>query len=113
MLRGPVHISLVMGVASGMPAKPQWLPLLRDEMSPHHHFQVIAIGRDNVWPLHRACLELGGNVRTGLEDTFYLPDGSRAATSAQLIEQLVAMAREVGREPASPAEARAMIGVAQ
>ena len=111
MLKGHVHVSLVMGVASGMPANPDWVPLLRNEMNPKHHFQVIAIGREEVWPLHRKCLELGGNVRTGLEDTFYLPDGSRARTSGDLIEALVSMCRESGREPATPAEARVMIGV--
>ena len=82
-------------------------------MNPDHHFQVIAIGRQEVWDLHRKCIELGGNVRTGLEDTFYLPDGSRATSNAQLIEALVAMCREMGREPATPAEARKMIGVKQ
>lgn len=113
LLKAPIHISLVMGVASGMPAKPEWVPLLRNEMNPDHHFQVIAIGRQEVWDLHRKCIELGGNVRTGLEDTFYLPDGSRATSNGQLIEALVAMCREMGREPATPAEARKMIGVKQ
>ena len=72
---------------------------------------MIAIGRQEVWDLHRKCIELGGNVRTGLEDTFYLPDGSRATTNGQLIEALVQCLREGGREPASPAEARKMVGV--
>lgn len=111
MLSAPLHISLVMGVASGMPAKPAWVPLLRDEMNQEHHFQVIAIGRQEVWDLHRKGIELGGNCRTGLEDTFYLPDGSRATSNGQLIEALVKLVREVGREPASPAEARKMVGV--
>ena len=75
------------------------------------HLQVIAIGREDVWPLHRKGLELGGNVRTGLEDTFYLPDGSRATTNGQLIEALVSLCREMGREPATPEEARLMVGV--
>lgn len=54
LLADPIHISLVMGVASGMPANPDWLPLLRAEMNPETHWQVIAIGRqDTVWPLLR------------------------------------------------------------
>jgi hypothetical protein len=74
---------------------------------------VIAIGREDVWPLLRRCAELGGNVRTGLEDTFYLPDGKRATSrypslvvdgerhggSGQLIGELVSTLRSVGREP--------------
>jgi 3-keto-5-aminohexanoate cleavage enzyme len=111
LFAGPAHVSLVMGVASGMPAKPEWLPLLIEEMSPGAHWQVIAIGRQEVWPLHRRCLELGGNVRTGLEDTFYLPDGRKAGGNGELIEALAKMAREGGREIASPTEARRILGL--
>ena len=77
-----------MGVASGMPAKPAWLPLLIDEMPAGARWQVIAIGRREVWELHRAAAELGGNLRTGLEDTFYLPDGEKATSNGVLVEAL-------------------------
>lgn len=110
----PKHfsVSFVMGVASGMANKPSWIPLLVDELSENakRQWQVIAIGREEVWPLLRRAAELGGNVRTGLEDTFYLPDGTRATSSGQLIDALVKTLRETGREPASPSEARKMIG---
>jgi uncharacterized protein (DUF849 family) len=111
MFSGPAHISLVMGVASGMPAKPEWLPLLIEEMPPNAHWQVIAIGRQEGWPLHRRCVELGGNVRTGLEDTFYLPDGRKAGGNGELIEALAHVVRVGGREVASPAEARLILGL--
>ncbi len=111
MLRAPVHVSLVMGVASGMPAKPSWLPLLLEEMSPAMSWQVIAIGRAEVWALHRRAAELGGHLRTGLEDTFYLPDGRRASSNGELVEALVRVAREVGREVASVEEAREVLGL--
>ena len=107
----PPHLSLVMGVESGMPAKPSWLPLLKEEMLPGTHWQVVGIGRQEVWPLHRACAELGGDLRTGLEDTFYLPDGSKAKSNGPLIEALARVAVETGRGVASPAEARALLGV--
>lgn len=106
------HVSLVMGVASGMPAKASWLPLLISELPPKAHWQTILIGRQEVWPVHRAAAELGGNLRTGLEDTFYLPNGEKARGNGALIEALVAVARDVGREPTSPAETRAILGVA-
>ena len=99
----------MMGVASGMPAKAEWLDLLVKELQPGYHWQVIAIGREEVWKLHRRCAELGGNMRTGLEDTFYLPDGTRATSSAQLVREAVKILREVGREPATPEQARAML----
>jgi len=111
LLKPPVHVSLVMGVASGMPAKPEWLPLLVEEMSPEMQWQAIVIGREEVWPVHRKTAELGGHLRTGVEDTFYLPDGSKTASNGQLIEALVRTARETGREIASPAEARQHLGL--
>jgi uncharacterized protein (DUF849 family) len=111
MFEGAAHISLVMGVASGMPAKPEWLPLLIEEMPKGAHYQVIAIGRKEVWDLHRRCVELGGNVRSGLEDTFYLPNGEKAVSNGLLVEALAKIVREVGREIASPAEARQILGL--
>jgi uncharacterized protein (DUF849 family) len=104
-------ISLVCGVASGMPCKPAWLPLLVDELPEGARWQTIAIGRQEVWAMHRRTAELGGNLRVGVEDTFYLPDGERTTGNGQLVETLVGMAREVGREPMSPAEVRAYLGL--
>eukprot|EP00948_MAST-09A_sp_MAST-9A-sp1_P002818 g2818.t1 len=112
LMKQPITVSLVMGVASGMPAKAEWLPLLVDEISDETRWQVIAIGRaDETWPLLRKAAELGGNVRTGLEDTFYRLDGSRATGNGELIQDLVEVLRETGREPASPAEARVLLGL--
>lgn len=113
MFRGDPHLSFIMGVDSGMPASPDLLPILKDELSPNAHWQVIATGpgREKIWKLHRKCIELGGNVRTGLEDTFYLPDGRRATDNGQLVDALVKIVHETGREVASPAEARAIMGI--
>lgn len=110
VLRGPLHVSLVMGVASGMPAKAAWLPLLLDELPPGARWQSIVIGRQEVWEVHRRTAELGGDLRTGLEDTFYLPDGAKATSNGPLIEALVKTARAAGREIATPSEARARLG---
>jgi len=113
MFEGDPHLSFVMGVESGMPARADLVPILKDELPENAHWQVIATGpgREKIWELQRACAELGGNVRTGLEDTFYLPNGEMAKDNGQLIEALVRIAREVGKEPATPAEARAMLGI--
>ena len=111
ILKLPYTVSLVMGVASGMPCDPRWLPLLAEEVNPKAQWQAICIGREEVWDTLRTACELGGNVRTGLEDTFYLPDGTRNTKgNGELIEHLVNICREVGREPASPAETREIIG---
>jgi len=112
LYRGHLDYNFVMGVESGMPADPDLLPILAKLAVPGATWQVTAIGRANVWPLHARAAELGGNLRTGLEDTFYLPDGSKAVGNGPLIEALVAVARAAGREVASPAEARTMLHLA-
>jgi len=98
--------NFVVGVASGMPADPELLPLLLKYMKPGAHWQSTVIGRTEVWDFHRATAELGGNLRTGLEDTFYLPNGERAKSNGELIEAMAKVAEEAGRSIASPEEAR-------
>ncbi|MBH24052.1 MAG: 3-keto-5-aminohexanoate cleavage protein [Myxococcales bacterium] len=110
MLKAPYTVSFVMGVASGMPARADLLPILVDEAPEGcSGWQAIVIGRQSVWPVHRRCAELGGHLRTGLEDTFYLPSGEKVSGNGPLIEAIVGMAREVGREPATPAEVRELL----
>ncbi|MFP4599025.1 MAG: 3-keto-5-aminohexanoate cleavage protein [Persicimonas sp.] len=111
MLSKPYTVSLVQGVASGMPARADLLPILVDLLPDGAHWQSIVIGRDEVWDLHRKTAEMGGHLRTGVEDTYYLPNGDKVAEhgNGRLIEALVSIAREAGREPASPEEAQAMI----
>ncbi len=106
------HYNFVMGVASGMPADERLLPLLLDYRRQGCSWEVTAIGRQDVWAVHRAAARLGGSLRTGLEDTFYLPNGERARGNGELIEAMVGCAREAGREVASPAEAREAMGLA-
>lgn len=111
LYRGHLDYNFVMGVESGMPADPELLPILRRLTAPGATWQVTAIGRADIWPLHRRTAELGGNLRTGLEDTFYLPDGSKATGNGPLIDAIVRIAREAGREIASPAEARSILHI--
>jgi len=113
MFQGDPHLSFVMGVDSGMPARADLLPILKDELPENAHWQVIATGagREKNWELHRKCVELGGNVRTGLEDTFYLPNGEKATDNGQLVEALVKMVQETGREVASPSETLKILGI--
>lgn len=111
MVEAP-QINLVMGVASGMPADPDLLPLLLKYMPPGSSWQVTAIGRAEIWALHRQAAALGGHLRTGVEDTFYLPDGRRAAGNGALVEALADVARDAGRTLATPAQARTIWGLA-
>ncbi|MBB3168132.1 3-keto-5-aminohexanoate cleavage protein [Simiduia aestuariiviva] len=98
--------NFVMGVASGMPADSELLPLLLKYLPGDNPWQTTLIGRQEIWPVHRRTAELGGHLRTGLEDTFYLPNGERAAHNGQLIEALAKIAEQSGRAIASPAQAR-------
>jgi 3-keto-5-aminohexanoate cleavage enzyme len=104
-------VNFVMGVASGMPTDPALLELLVKYVSKECSWQVTAIGREEIWALHRRTAELGGNLRSGVEDTFYLPNGEKTTGNGPLIENLVKIAREVGREVASPSEARKILGL--
>lgn len=112
MFSGVPEVNLVMGVASGMPCDADLLALLPRWMPPGAVWQTTLIGRAEIWPVHQKTAELGGMLRSGLEDTFYLPDGTRARGNGELIEALAACARRAGRAIASPAEARARLGLA-
>jgi uncharacterized protein (DUF849 family) len=111
MFTGVPEVNFVMGVASGMPCDADLLTLLPRYAPRDCVWQTTLIGRAEIWPVHRKTAELGGMLRTGLEDTFYLPGGERARGNGQLIEALARVARECGREVASPAEARARLGL--
>jgi uncharacterized protein (DUF849 family) len=111
MFREQPRYNFVMGVESGMPADPDLLPILRRLALKDARWQVTAIGRAEIWRLHRRAAELGGDLRTGLEDTFYLPDGAKAASNGPLVEALARYAREAGRAVASAAEAREALGL--
>jgi len=108
---GRAEYNLVMGVASGMPCDADLLALLPRWMAPGSVWQSTLIGRAEIWPVHQATAELGGMLRTGLEDTFYLPNGDRAGGNGVLIEALAQCAQRAGRAVASPAEARTMLGL--
>jgi uncharacterized protein (DUF849 family) len=71
---------------------------------------VIGISRDQ-WKLVAAALTLGGNVRVGLEDNFYLPSGEMARSNGDLIAEARRMVEAIGRRPATVAEARELLGV--
>jgi 3-keto-5-aminohexanoate cleavage enzyme len=113
MTKGKPQYNFVMGVDSGMPADPALLPILTKLIIEGCAWQVTAIGRANIWALHARAAELGGHLRTGLEDTFYLPDGRKARSNGELVAALADCARAAGRAIASPAEARVLMGLSR
>jgi uncharacterized protein (DUF849 family) len=110
VLERPFHVSLIMGVLGGIPATVENLAHQVRQLPDDSTWQVIGISRDQ-WPLVNAALAMGGNVRVGLEDNFYLPSGEMAESNADLVSAATEMARQVDREPATPDEAREIMEV--
>jgi 3-keto-5-aminohexanoate cleavage enzyme len=114
LLQPPLQISLVMGVTGGIRPTPRNVTLMSDQIpggpEGENQWQVIGISRDQ-WKLLAASLVLGGNVRAGVEDNLYLPNGEMCKSNGELIAKARQMAEDIGRRPASVAEARELLGV--
>ena len=114
LLEPPLQISLVMGVTGGIRPTPRNVTLMSDQIpgGPEgpNQWQVIGISRDQ-WKLLASSLVLGGNVRAGVEDNLYLPNGEMCRSNGDLIAKARQMAEDIGRRPASVAEARELLGV--
>ena len=111
LLEPPLHADFVMGVVGGVPATARNLAAMADNLpSGSHHWGVIGIGREQ-WMLVGAALTLGGSVRVGLEDNFYLPDGTMARSNGELVATARQLTEDLGRRAASVQEARALLGL--
>jgi 3-keto-5-aminohexanoate cleavage enzyme len=114
LLAEPLQISLVMGVTGGIRPNARNVAFMSEQIpggaEGQNQWQVIGVSRDQ-WKLVGAALALGGNVRVGLEDNFYLPNGEMAKSNGELIAKARQMAEDMGRRTATVAEAREMLGV--
>jgi uncharacterized protein (DUF849 family) len=110
VLHTPLHVDFVMGVTGGIPPSARNLAAMADNLPPGSHWGVIGISRQQ-WLLVAAALTLGGSIRVGLEDNFYLPDGTMARSNGDLIAKARQLCEDVGRRPATVEQARALIGV--
>jgi 3-keto-5-aminohexanoate cleavage enzyme len=118
LLEAPLHADFVMGVVGGVPATARNLAVMAENLpstgfaggARKPHWGVIGIGREQ-WMLVAAALTLGGSIRVGLEDNFYLPNGEMARSNGELIAKARQMAEDAGRRPASVAEARELLGI--
>jgi len=112
-LAEPLWINFVMGIPGQVTAvTPKNLLHLVDNLPPNSHWLVTAIGGRAHFRLAAMAMAMGGHVRTGLEDNVYIRKGELANSNAQMVEKIMRMAREIGREVASPDEARKMLGLA-
>lgn len=114
LLEPPLQISLVMGVTGGIRPMPRNVGVMADQVpggpGGPNNWQVIGVSRDQ-WKLLATALVLGGNVRAGLEDNLYLPNGEMARSNGELIAKARQMAEDVGRRAATVAEARQLLGL--
>ena len=109
ILREPLHVSCVMGVLGGVPPTARNLSAMVDNVPAGSHWGLIGVSREQ-WMLAGAALSLGGRIRVGLEDNFYLPDRSMARSNGELVAQARRMAESIGRRAATVDEARERLG---
>jgi 3-keto-5-aminohexanoate cleavage enzyme len=103
LLTEPLQVSFIMGMKGGMPADPMLLSYCVRELPENTSWQVIAIAKANL-PITTIGLAMGGNARVGLEDTIYIRPKELATSNAQLVEQLVGVAKSMNLKPATVEE---------
>ncbi|MDO8518649.1 MAG: 3-keto-5-aminohexanoate cleavage protein [Deltaproteobacteria bacterium] len=110
ILKTPAHFSFILGVLGGISTKPGNLAAMANNVPQGSHWEVIGIGRDQ-WRLLREALALGGDIRVGLEDNFYMESGEMAKSNGELVEAAVRICREAGKEPATVPEAKKILNI--
>ncbi len=110
VLEPPFQFSLIMGVLGGIPGTTRHLVDQVDGLPAGSHWQVIGIGL-NQWPLVAAAITMGGNVRVGLEDNFYIEGDRMAKSNGELVEKAARLCHDLGHQVASIAEARSQLGL--
>lgn len=113
LLHPPPHVQFVMGIPNALPARERTLDFLVEELNemlPGATWTAAGVGRHQLEANHWA-LARGGHLRTGLEDNIYFERGRLAASNAELVERAADLAGRYGRHPATPAEARRLLGL--
>src|SRR5216684_1064473 len=108
VLEPPFQVSLIMLVLGGIPGTTRHLVDQVDSLPAGSHWQVIGIGL-NQWPLVAAAITMGGNVRVGLEDNFYVEEGRMARSNGELVEKAARLCGDLGHGVASIVEARSQL----
>lgn len=106
----PLHFDFVMGVPGGITAEPRDLIYLVETIPAGCTWTVAGVGRYEL-TLASMAIIMGGHVRVGFEDNIFYKKGELAKSNAQLVERVVRLAKEFGREIATPDEARAILGL--
>ena len=105
-----MHFDFVMGVNGGISGEARDLVFMKESIPAGSTWTVAGVGRYQ-FPMAAMGILMGGHVRVGFEDNVYIEKGVPAASNGQLVERVVRLAKELGREIASPDEARAILGL--
>lgn len=112
LLKGPLHFQFCLGAAGGMAATVQNLVFLKGLIPEGSTWSAFGIGKEHL-PILYATLALGGNIRVGMEDNIFYSRGVLAKSNVEFVERSRRIVAEMGKEIASPAEAREILGVAK
>lgn len=110
-IQAPMHFNLVMGVNGGISAEPRDLTFMRDSLPNGATFTVSGVGKAQ-FPMAAVSIVMGGHIRVGFEDNIYLSKGVLAQSNGELVAKAARIAGELGRDVATPAEAREILGLA-
>ena len=110
-IKAPMHFDFVMGVNGGISGEPRDLIFMKESIPQGSTWTVAGVGRYE-FPMAVMGILMGGHVRVGFEDNVYLSKGVLAKSNAELVEKVVRLAKEFGREIATPDEAREILGLA-
>ncbi|HVB48350.1 MAG TPA: 3-keto-5-aminohexanoate cleavage protein [Burkholderiales bacterium] len=113
LLQDPPHVQFVLGIPNAMPARRSIFEFLRSELKqvlPRATWVAAGVGRHQ-WEVNQWCLDSGGHCRTGLEDNLRIEPERLAASNAQLVKKIVDQCDRHGRRPATPAQARSLLGL--
>ena len=109
-LEEPLHFQFVLGTPWGSPATPKSFLHLYEHLPENATWSIIGIGKGHL-PMAMMGLILGGHIRVGMEDNIYYERGVLAKSNAEFVERIVRIAKEYGREAATPREAREILGL--
>ena len=110
LIDDPPYFQLCMGARWGIEATPENLIFMKSKLPPNARWSLLGVGRAQLSMITLGIL-LGGNIRVGLEDNIYLRKGVLATSSAQFVQRAVDLVRLLEHEPATPNEARQMLGI--
>lgn len=110
LIKTPMHFDFVLGVPGAMGGELRDLLYMVESIPAGSTWTVAGVGRYQL-PLNIAAIMLGGHARTGFEDNIYYKKGEIATSNAQLVERVARLSIEMGREVATPDEARVILGL--